>query len=164
MAHPREEVAATVARYVELRERIEAGDAASFGVLADLYTDDAVYVDAAWGRLEGRPAIDEWLEYSMVGLMDWKFPIEFTAIEGDHVIVKWTQIMPASKGDGSPCTQSAYSHLIYAGDGKFSYEEDTYNMVHVLEDIAASGWSPTETMNVPPSNPNRMWAPEKGAS
>jgi ketosteroid isomerase-like protein len=159
MAHPREEVAATVARYVELRHRIDTGDEESFGVLADLYTDDAVMIDAAWGRLEGRPAIDNWLVDSMVGLEDWHFPIEFTAIEGDHVIIKWTQVLPTTREDGTPYTQSAYSHLIYAGDGKFSYEEDNYNMVHVLEDLSASGWAPTQPMNVPPPNPDRNWAP-----
>jgi ketosteroid isomerase-like protein len=155
VAHPREEVAAAVAKYVELRERIDRGDESSFGILADLYADDAVYVDAAWGRLEGRDAIAEWLVESMVGLGDWRFPIEFTAIDGDHVIVKWTQIIPGSRPDGSPAVQSAYSHLIYAGDGKFSYEEDSYNMLHVLEDIELTGWRPTEPMNVPPAKPNR---------
>lgn len=155
MAHPREEVEATVAKYVELREQIDRGDESSFGILADLYTDDAVYIDAAWGRLEGREAIAEWLVESMVGLGDWRFPIEFTAIDGDHVIVKWTQIIPGTRPDGSPAVQSAYSHLIYAGDGKFSYEEDSYNMLHVLEDIELTGWRPTEPMNVPPAKPNR---------
>jgi hypothetical protein len=47
----------------------------------------------------------------------------------------------------------------YAGDGRFDYQEDTYNMVHVLEDIAESGWMPTEPMNLPPRHPNRNWAP-----
>jgi ketosteroid isomerase-like protein len=160
MAHAREEVEATVKRYVELREAIDSGQLDSFAVLADMYTDDAVYVDASWGRLEGQPAIADWLEYSMVGLMDWRFPIEFTAIEGDHVIVKWTQIIPGQREDGSPYTQSAYSHLIYAGDGKFSYEEDCYNMTHVLEDVSASGWSPEVEMNIPPAHPDRNWSPE----
>ncbi len=159
MAHERHEVQEAVDRYVELRNKIDQGDLTSFAVLADLYTDDAVYIDAAWGRLEGRPAIDNWLEESMVGLLDWRFPIEFTAIEGDHVIVKWTQILPVKRPDGSDYTQSAYSHLIYAGGGKFSYEEDTYNMLHVIEDITTSGWQPTEPMNVPPPDPNRNWAP-----
>lgn len=159
MPHERHEVQDAVDRYVELRRRIDEGDLKSFAVLADLYTDDAVYIDAAWGRLEGRPAIDDWLEESMVGLLDWRFPIEFTAIEGDHVIVKWTQIMPVKRPDGSDYTQSAYSHLIYAGGGKFSYEEDSYNMLHVIEDITASGWQPTEPMNVPPNDPDRNWAP-----
>jgi hypothetical protein len=158
MPYPREEVAEAVERYHELRRRIDAGDEDGFGVLADLYTEDAVYIDAAWGRIEGRDAIASWLKDSMIGLGDWLFPIDFIAIEGNDVVVKWTQIMPAKRPDGTPCTQSGYSRLIYAGDGRFSYEEDVYNMVHVLDDIAASGWQPTEPMNVPPASPDRNWA------
>jgi hypothetical protein len=159
MAYPREEVAATVERYHEARRRIDAGLEEGFGVLADFYTEDAVYIDAAWGRIEGRATIASWLSESMVGLGNWKFPIEFTAIEGNNVVVKWTQIVPGTRADGSPYTQSAYSRLIYAGDGRFSYEEDVYNMVHVLEDLAASGWQPTEPMNLPPASPDRNWSP-----
>jgi ketosteroid isomerase-like protein len=157
---PRDEVAATVQRYHDLRQRIDDGlEPDGFGALADFYTEDAVYVDAAWGRIEGRPAIAHWLRNSMVGLGDWKFPVEFTAIEGDDVVVKWTQIIPGRRADGSPYAQSAYSRLRYAGGGRFDYQEDAYNMVHVLEDIAASGWAPTEPMNLPPQHPVRHWAP-----
>jgi ketosteroid isomerase-like protein len=157
MPFPREEVQSTVDRYHELRRRIDAGlEDDAFGALSDFYTEDAVYVDGAWGRLEGRETIARWLVDSMLGMEDWKFPIEFTAIEGDDVVVKWTQIMPHRKPDGTPYRQSGYSRLVYAGDGKFSYEEDTYNMAHVLEDIEASGWRPRGgKMNVPPAHPDR---------
>jgi ketosteroid isomerase-like protein len=158
--YPAEEVRATVDRYHEVRRRIENGEEPDrFGALASFYTDDAVYVDAAWGRIEGREAIARWLVESMAGLDDWSFPVEFTAVEGDDVVVKWTQILPGRRADGSPCTQSGYSRLIYAGGGKFSYEEDVYNMVHVLEDIAVSGWTPSQPMNLPPERPDRRWAP-----
>ncbi|HEX3946586.1 MAG TPA: nuclear transport factor 2 family protein [Acidimicrobiales bacterium] len=161
MSHPREEVQAAVDRYHDLRARIEAGEEPdNFGVLADLYTDDAVYIDAAWGRIEGKEAIAHWLVDSMVGLDDWQFPVEFTAIDGDNVVVKWTQVVPGTRADGSACTQSGYSRLIYAGNGRFSYEEDVYNMVQVLEDIAAGGWQPTVPMNLPPAEPVRRWAPD----
>ena len=166
MAFTREEVHQTVERYHELRRRIDDGlETNAFGALADFYTDDAVYIDAAWGRIEGNEAIAHWLVDSMVGLGDWLFPVEFTAIEGNDVVVKWTQILPVSRSDGTPYTQSGYSRLIYAGDGKFSYEEDTYNMLHVLEDIEAGGWVPTEPMNAPPEHPTgtgRSPAPEPG--
>ncbi|MFZ0668509.1 MAG: nuclear transport factor 2 family protein [Acidimicrobiales bacterium] len=158
MSFPRAEVQAAIDRYHQLRERIDAGDEPGFGVLGDLFTEDAVYIDGAWGRIVGRDAITHWLDHSMVGLGDWKFPIEFTAIEGDNVIVKWTQIIPGTRADGTPFTQSGYSRLIYAGDGRFSYEEDTYNMVQVLEDVTESGWQPTEPMNFPPQNPDRNWS------
>jgi ketosteroid isomerase-like protein len=138
--YPRDEVKATVDRYHELRQRIDDGlEEDAFGSLSDFYTEDAVYIDGAWGRIEGKEAIANWLVASMVGMADWKFPVEFTAIEGDDVVVKWTQILPRLKADGTPYRQSGYSRMIYAGDGKFSYEEDTYNMAHVLEDIEASG-------------------------
>ena len=90
--HSRDEMQAVVDRYRELRWPIDAGLVPDgFGALADFYTDDAVYVDTAWGRIEGEEAIADWLEHSMVGLGDWKFPIKFTAIEGDDVVIKWTQ-------------------------------------------------------------------------
>jgi ketosteroid isomerase-like protein len=158
--HRRDEVEAAVNRYHRARQRIDEGlEPNGFGALADFYTEHAVYVDAAWGRIEGRGAIAHWLEHSMIGLGDWKFPVEFTAIEGNDVVVKWTQIIPGRRADGTPYSQSAYSRLRYAGGGRFDYQEDTYNMVHVLEDIAASGWRPTEPMNVPPEHPVRNWAP-----
>jgi hypothetical protein len=117
------------------------------------FTDDVVYIDPAWGRIEGMDAFAQFLVESMAGLDDWLFPVEFTAIEGDEVIVKWTEVIP--KPDGTEATQSGFSRLIYAGDGKFSYEEDLLNMVHVLDDIATCGWQPTGPMNAPPKQPNR---------
>ena len=161
--YPRAEIETAVDRYHDIRARIEDGlEAKGFGALADFYTDDAVYVDAAWGRIEGREAIAHWLEHSMVGFGEWRFPVEFTAIEGDDVVIKWTQIIPGARADGSPCTQSAYSRLHYAGGGKFSYQQDVYNMAHVLEDIKASGWTPTEPINAPPAHPDRNWALPRG--
>ena len=84
----------------------------------------------------------------MAGLEDWTFPVEFIAIEGDDVVVKWTQVLP---GHPSPtaasATQSGYSTLVYAGDGRFSYEEDLLNMAHVIEDIVASGWTPAPRLH-----------------
>ena len=152
MTYPREEVEAAVARYVAVRERIDAG-AGSWADLIPLFTDDVVFIDPAWGRIDGIDNFTRFLDESMAGLDDWLFPIEFTAIEGDNVIVKWTEVIP--KPDGTAATQSAFSRLIYAGGGKFRYEEDLLNMVHVLDDIATSGWQPTGPMNAPPKKPNR---------
>jgi ketosteroid isomerase-like protein len=152
VSHPRQEVEAAVARYVEVREQIDAG-AATWAALIPLFADDVVFIDPAWGRIEGSDAFARFLEESMAGLDDWLFPIEFTAIEGDNVIIKWTEVIP--KPDGTAATQSGFSRLIYAGSGKFRYEEDLLNMVHVLDDITTSGWKPTGPMNAPPKRPNR---------
>ncbi len=154
MTHSPDEVAAAAATYRSLREAIERGEQ-PLPALADLFTEDAVYIDPAWGRVEGRDEIRHLMEESMAGLEDWSFPIEFIAIEGDQVVVKWTQELPGTKPDGSRWSQSGYSTLIYAGDGLFSYEEDLLNMAHVIEDILASGWTPGKGFTAPPTNPNR---------
>jgi ketosteroid isomerase-like protein len=152
--HPPDEVAAAVARYRELRARIERGEA-GWTDLADLFTDDVVFIDPAWGRVEGIDELRTFLADSMRGLEDWSFPIEFTAIDGDNVIVKWTQVLPGTRPDGTHYAQSGCSTLVYAGEGRFRYEEDLLNMAHVLEDLAASGWRPGAGFTAPPDEPNR---------
>jgi hypothetical protein len=51
--------------------------------------------------------------------------------------------------------QSAYTTLLYAGNGKFRYEEDLLNMLHVFEDLTGSGWVAPPEMKMPPRHPNR---------
>ena len=127
------EIEATLARYQDLRRRIDAGEEQGWTGIADFFTDDCVYIDPAWGRIEGIAELRTFLDESMRGLEDWKFPVEYVAIEGDTVVIKWTQVSPGTREDGSAYEQSGYSTLVYAGDGKFSYEEDLLNMTHVLE-------------------------------
>jgi ketosteroid isomerase-like protein len=152
--HPPEEVRAAVDTYVALRERIEEGRA-TWTDLAELFTDDVVYIDPAWGRIEGIDELRRFLDESMRGLEDWRFPIEFTAIAGDTVVVKWTQQLPGTRPDGTPYQQSGVSTLVYGGGGRFRYEEDLLNMVHVLEDLAESGWRPGPGFVAPPDRPDR---------
>lgn len=157
MTHPAEEVRAAVDAYVDLRGRIEAGQA-HWTDLATMFTDDAVYIDPAWGRIQGIDELRTFFDESMRGLEDWDFPIEFTAIDGDTVVVKWVQQLPGTRADGTRYEQSGVSTLVYAGDGKFSYEEDLLNMTHVLEDLAASGWRPGPGFTAPPAQPDRNFA------
>jgi limonene-1,2-epoxide hydrolase len=154
VSHPREEVEAAVTEYLKTRQRIDDGDA-GWAAMADLFTDDAVYIDPAWGRIEGNDAIREFMVDSMTGLEDWRFPILFTAIEGDHVVVKRTQVLPGTRADGSHYTQSGVSTLVYGGGGRFRYAEDLLNMAHVLDDLRESKWRPGPGAHNPPSQPNR---------
>ena len=70
MPHPREEVEAAVARYVAVRERMDRGEG-GWEEMADLFTDDATYIDPAWGLIRGNSAIREFMADSMAGLEDW---------------------------------------------------------------------------------------------
>ncbi|MEY2433453.1 MAG: hypothetical protein QOC92_3178, partial [Acidimicrobiaceae bacterium] len=91
--YPREEIEATIAEYIALREQIDAKKG-KWSDLARFFTDDAVFIDPAHGRVEGLDEIRTFLDASMVGLDDWLFPIEFTAVNGNDVAVKWLQILP----------------------------------------------------------------------
>lgn len=158
MPHPEAEVRTAVDAYVAVRARIEAGDA-TWVDLADFFTDDAVYVDPAWGRIQGIDEIRAFLVDSMRGLEDWRFPIETVAVDGDDVVTVWSQILPGQRSDGRPYRQTGVSRLRYAGDGRFDFEEDLLNMAHVLEDLAASGWRPGPGFQAPPPAPDRDVTP-----
>lgn len=147
----------TLADYLELRRRIDAGEESDWTKLSEFFTDDAVYIDPAWGRVEGLDNITEFFSESMAGLEDWTFPVEYTAISGDTVVIKWWQRLPGQREDGSYYEQSGYSTLVYDGEGKFNYEEDLLNMTHVLADIAESGWTPNPGFNMPPAKPDRRF-------
>ena len=161
MPHSREEIESVLTRYVAVRKDIDAGRG-TWRDLAQFFTDDAVFIDPAWGRVEG---IEEMKRTvfgdAMVGFEEWKFPVEFYAIDGDNVIVKWKQVLPGTRDDGSPYVQSGVSTSIYAGDGKFCYEEDILNMVHVLEDMKASK-APVPDVAMPPRHPNRDFSRPAG--
>jgi hypothetical protein len=143
-----DELRATLDDYLAVRGSIEAG-AATWTDLARFFTDDAVYIDPAWGRIQGIDEIRTFLDESMRGLEDWRFPITFAAVDGDHIVVKWDQVLPSGH------RQSGVSTIRYAGGGRFDYEEDLLNMVHVLEDLRASGWRPASGFLSPPAEPDR---------
>ena len=153
-SHSVEEVEGAYARYLEERRRVEAGEV-GWDALAAFFTDDATFIDPAWGRVEGIAAIRGFLVESMAGLDDWCFPHEWTAIDGDRLVARWWNRLPGQRPDGSHYQAPGISIMVYAGDGKFSYEEDLLNMVHVGELIRESGWKPPAGFNAPPRQPRR---------
>jgi hypothetical protein len=153
-----QEALATYKQMVAMRGRIEAGEL-PWSALGDYFTEDAVYIDSAWGRFAGGPAIKRFMGDSMAGLDDWRFPEEWSMADGDRVVSMWWNQLPGGHADGSPYRVAGLSVLRYAGDGKFDYEYDVFNMQQVLEVIAESGWKPTAPMNTPPDHPNRDTTP-----
>jgi ketosteroid isomerase-like protein len=152
--HPPDEILATYRRYVDTRDRVEQGEL-PWDALADFFTDDATFIDPAWGRIEGIQAIRRFLVDSMAGLEDWEFPHEWAMVDGDRLIARWQNRLPGRRADGTPYQAPGYSFLRYAGGGRFSYEEDLLNMVHVGELIRESGWKPPASFNPPPRHPRR---------
>jgi ketosteroid isomerase-like protein len=156
MSHfPEDEIRAAYDRLVATRDRVEAGEL-GWDALADFFTEDATFIDPAWGRVEGREAIRKYLEESMAGLEGWTFPREWTAVlDGARLVSAWQNRLPGRRADGTPYQALGVSVMHYAGDGKFSYEEDVLNMAHVVELIQESRWKPGPGFHLPPAKPLR---------
>jgi ketosteroid isomerase-like protein len=148
------EILETYDELVRTRDRIEAGEL-GWDALASFYTADATFIDPAWGRVEGIEAIKKFLVESMAGLEGWTFPRQWTMVEGNRLVSCWQNRLPGARADGSHYEAPGISVLEYAGDGKFSSEEDILNMAHVTELIQESGWTPGPGLNLPPAKPSR---------
>ena len=145
----------TYRRFVATRDEIDTGSK-PWSVLADFFTDDAAYIDPAWGRVEGREAIRAFFLQSMAGLTGhgWSTPEIWTMVDGHRVVSQWDQIL-GQREDGTPWSVSGLSILYYAGGGLFCYSHDMLNMTHIGETMKAMGWRPPAEFNRPPRDPNR---------
>lgn len=57
--------------------------------------------------------------------------------------------LPGRRADGTYYEVPGVSTLEYAGDGKFSFEEDIINMVHLNEVLEEFGWVPGPELKLP---------------
>ena len=156
----REELLEAYQGYARTRERIDAGEL-WWDQLRDHFTEDAVFVDPAWGRVDGIDKIVKFLQDSMRGLEEWTFPLEWMAVDGDYLITGWQNRLPGLRVDGSHYQAPGMSRLRYAGEGRFDYEQDLINMVHMLEVMKESGWKPGKGFQNPPRDRVRLcaWQP-----
>ena len=145
----------TYARFVAVRDEIDLGNK-PWSALADFFTEDAAYIDPAWGRIEGRDAIRTFFVESMAGLTGhgWTTPENWTLARGHRLVSQWDQIM-GEREDGTPFMVPGLSILYYAADGLFCYSHDMLNMTHIGQTMRAMEWKPPAQFNMPPREPNR---------
>ena len=98
-------------------------------------TEDAVYAECEVGVMRGRETIGAWLIPDMERAKGWTFPERYRVIEGRNVSYGWWNRLPGTRPDGSRYEFMGTSYKIYAGDGRFSYHEDVYNLKHGIEVI-----------------------------
>jgi ketosteroid isomerase-like protein len=145
----------TYARFVAVRDEIDLGNK-PWSALADFFTEDAAYIDPAWGRIEGRDAIRTFFVDSMAGLTGhgWTTPENWTLARGHRLVSQWDQIM-GEREDGTPFMVPGLSILYYAADGLFCYSHDMLNMTHIGQTLRDMEWKPPAGFNMPPRQPNR---------
>jgi SnoaL-like domain len=116
-------------RYVAVANA--CAQAGEWSAWADLFTEDASYVEHHYGTFTGREAIGEWITATMA---QWpnsqmrSFPHDWCVCDEERG--RWIcQIENRfdDPGDGGVYQESNITILTYAGDGRFSSEEDVYN-------------------------------------
>ncbi|BBZ12210.1 nuclear transport factor 2 family protein [Mycobacterium branderi] len=103
---------------------------------ADLFTEDAVYLEHVYGKMQGREQIRTWISSTMNTFPGSEmpfYPTEWHIIDEDRgwVIMKVLNRMK-DPGDGSIHQAANLTVLHYAGDGLWRYEEDAYNPMNFL--------------------------------
>jgi uncharacterized protein (TIGR02246 family) len=109
---------------------------------ADMFTEDATYVEHAFGRFEGRDQIRAWVTRTMgsfPGSTMTSFPVGWSVVDEERawVVCEIRNLMP-DPGDGSVHEASNLTVLHYASDGLWKHEEDVYNPLAFL--AMARGW------------------------
>jgi len=96
---------------------------------ADCFTEDVVYVEHVLGRMRGREAVRAWITKLMPqnphvhGCLDW------VVIDGPRVVYGMTNRYYNPRGpEHPPIDFPGMSHITYAGDGLFSFEEDYWDV------------------------------------
>lgn len=97
----------------------------------NLFTDDAEYHEANAGVLRGHDQIAGWINFAMAqfpGTEFEGFPVHWHVIDEQNatIVAKMGNVM-RDPGDGSCLETTNLLVLRYAGDGKFSAEEDVYD-------------------------------------
>jgi hypothetical protein len=135
--HTRDEIERAYAHYRQTAA--EAGASGQWDAWADLFTEDAEYVEHLYGTFRGREAIRQWITTTMAEYPNnemTEFPADWWVIDEERgwVVCQVLNRM-ADPGDGSIHQAANFTLLKYAGSGLWAYEEDVYNPAHFAEMI-----------------------------
>ena len=135
----KEDLVAAHDRFIEVAN--ECARSREWRPWAELFTEDATYVEHLFGRFLGREAIYQWISSVM---SEWPnsemnaFPHDWCVLDEDR---GWWICQIENRfrdpGDRSVHEAANLTVLHYAGDGLFSYEEDVYNPANFAPVVTA---------------------------
>lgn len=100
---------------------------------SQLFTDDAVYFDHFYGRFHGPAEIQLFLESTMMAGRHCYTALEWYNIDGNQIV--WKGLNRADHPDPSqpPIEFPSLQIIHYAGDGKWSSEEDWWMLPEMIK-------------------------------
>jgi hypothetical protein len=125
---PRPELERALALYNAARD--EASRSGDWSVWAARFTPDARYFEHAYGELDGREAIRDWIEKVMAPYPTMTFPQDWIAFDEEQGAVVFqcqNAFPPPFDADGVPFSFPTWTRLVYGRDGLWASEEDVYN-------------------------------------
>ena len=134
---PRFSAAEITEAYAAMHQRVQQHtDSGDWSDFALSFTEDAEYVEHAYGTFHGRDEIRAWAVSTMTsfpGSVMTGFPLAWQVVDEStsRLVCEVRNLMP-DPGDGSLHEQSNLTIMTYAGDGLFSREEDVYNPLRFL--------------------------------
>ncbi len=130
---PREEIEREFEAYRRRGEvAVATGD---WDQWADQFTDDAQYREHHYGYFAGQDEIRAWIKGVMQPFPTMVFPVRRCLIDGNRVTTLIANVLPAPEGDDGYYGFDVNTILHYAGNGKWSFEEDVYNPAEAGEVI-----------------------------
>ena len=127
-AYPREEILEAFERYKRARD--EASRTGDWSLWAAVFTEDARYVEHAYGELHGRAEIEDWITKVMAPFPHMTFPQDWWVLdeERDAVVFQCrNRLAHPTDPDGEPFQFPSWTRLVYGGNGLWKEEEDVYN-------------------------------------
>jgi hypothetical protein len=135
----REELQAAHDNYVAVAATAAA--TGEWGPWADLFTDDVEYLEHHYGTFQGRDAVLAWISDTMSQFPNnhmTSFPHDWCVCDEER---GWWICQLENRfsdpGDGEVYQEPNITILHYAGDMKFSYEEDVYNPMRFAPVVSA---------------------------
>jgi SnoaL-like domain len=135
----KDELVAAHEKYLEVANRCAATQ--QWRDWANLFTEDAEYIEHTFGHFHGRDEIFGWIQPLM---QQWPnsemntFPHDWCVLDEER---GWWICQIENRfrdpGDGSVHQAANITVLHYAGDGLFSYEEDAYNPANFAPVVTA---------------------------
>ena len=128
--YAREEILEAFDRYKQARD--EASQTGDWSIWASVFTEDARYIEHAYGELSGREEIREWIEGVMAPFPTMTFPQDWWVLDEERDAIVFccqNQFPEPHQEDGTPFAFPNWTRLVYGGKGLWKSEEDIYNPV-----------------------------------
>lgn len=93
---------------------------------AALFTDDATYLEHCLGEYHGPDQIREWILSAMDPVACMTFSVDWAILQPPYLAFNIWNHMPDPAGGDARFSFSNLTLLTYAGNGKWSWEEDFY--------------------------------------